>query len=173
MKTPLLIGNRLRGFNLVGPYHCFNRTTRTRGYFIPNIHSPKPDISETRKRFGFLFLRSCVSLSPLVLTPSPEHQNFVGAQDMHVIFELLRWTGKRSPAATNGLEAPLFQSRWCHQYPLLHYLWQQIRADLLPSASTPALERYRSSRAYCVWVVEDANSLQRACNLATLDLSKC
>ena len=28
----LQIGSRLRGFNLVHPYHCFNRTTCTPGY---------------------------------------------------------------------------------------------------------------------------------------------
>ena len=31
------MGNRLRGFNLVDPYHCFNRTTCRRGYFTPEI----------------------------------------------------------------------------------------------------------------------------------------
>ena len=45
-----------------------------------------------------------------------------------------------------------FKSRWCHQCPFLHYLWQQMQADVLPFASTPALERYPSPRAQCVCV---------------------
>ena len=42
----LQTSNRLRGFNLVDPYHCFNRKTCTRGHF---------------------------GLSPLVLAPPQEH----------------------------------------------------------------------------------------------------
>ena len=38
------IGNRLRGFNLVDPYHFFNRTTCTRTDFTPEIHSPDPEV---------------------------------------------------------------------------------------------------------------------------------
>ena len=34
------IGNRFRGFNIVYPYHCFNRTTCTRACFTPEMHSP-------------------------------------------------------------------------------------------------------------------------------------
>ena len=36
--------------------------------------------------------------------------------------------------------APFFQSRWCHQCPFLHHLWQQIQAEFLPFASTPAFQ---------------------------------
>ena len=32
-----------------------------------------------------------------------------------------------------------FHTRWLHQHPVLHDLWQQIQADVLPYASTPAL----------------------------------
>ena len=37
--------------------------------------------------------------------------------------------------------APPFQLKWCRQYPFLNYLWQQIHADGLPCAPTPALDR--------------------------------
>ena len=62
----LQIDNTLRGLNLAHPYHCFNRTTCTRGHFTPVIHSPDPEISEIRpgfelKCFCFLFRGSCVS----------------------------------------------------------------------------------------------------------------
>ena len=40
----LQIGNRLRGLDLDDPYHCFNRTTCTRGYLTPEIHSPYPEV---------------------------------------------------------------------------------------------------------------------------------
>ena len=60
--------------------------------------------------------------------------------------------------------APLFQSKWSHQHPFLHYL----------PARSSCWQRYPSSRVFC----EDSRwcpkSLLRACNWATsyFDLSK-
>ena len=55
----LQLCDRLRGFGLADPCHCFNRTTPTRGYFTPEMHLTSLEVSEIRsgielKLFGSL-----------------------------------------------------------------------------------------------------------------------
>ena len=66
-------------------------------------------------------------------------------------FELLRWTSKLSPAATNENGSTLF-----NQGGVIST--QQVQADFLPFASTPDLERDTLQLANTVWVQDDAQS---------------
>ena len=71
---------RLRGFKLIDPCICFNRSTRTRRYFTPEIHSPVPQFlksDQTSKSSCSASLSGKLCLSPLVLAPPREHQTFV------------------------------------------------------------------------------------------------
>ena len=127
------------------------------------------------KFFSFLFLGSRVS--PPVLAPPAEHQNFVWMseylQHMQYFFDLLGWPGKRSSAAPKELGSTLS----IKVVPIsTHCQWQQIQADLLLRASTPALEREILHLAHTVWAQDDAHKTwQRACCWATssFELSKC
>ena len=51
----LQISNRLRGFTLVEPYHCVNRTTCTRRYFTEN--------SDIKAGFDIMLCWKVVALS--------------------------------------------------------------------------------------------------------------
>ena len=81
----------------------------------PEIHSPDPEISEIRsgfelKFFSFFFSwKMCLSLH-LFWLHHRKIRTLSGCPRISghaVIFELLRWTGKRSPAATNELRSTL------------------------------------------------------------------
>ena len=132
------------------------RLAREDTYFTPQIHSPDPNISEIKpglelKFFSFpysekLCLSACFvpSTRTVDVRVSPRHE---------AIFELLRWTGTRSPV-TNELGSTT--------YPCLHYLWQHIQADVLPYASTPVLEREILHLACKVWAQEHAKKTLEA-----------
>ena len=75
IKNLFRSANRHYGFNLADPYHCFIRTTCTRGYFTPEINSQDHEISENqatlRTRVFQLPSSGTLCLSPLILAPPP------------------------------------------------------------------------------------------------------
>ena len=70
--------------------------------------------------------------------------------------ELFRWTSKRGHPLLQTNSAPHLITKRYHQYPLLHYPWQQTLAGFLPCASTPALAIIVLHLAYVVWAQDNA-----------------
>ena len=113
------------------------------------IHSSDPEVSEVRPGFQHQFF-SFILLGSFVLE---EKLVVVRASSEQACGHPLQQTSS----------APPLQFKWCHRYPVLHHPWQQVQADVLPFASTPARERYPSSRETCGGSRIRQNSLQRAC----------
>ena len=65
----LQIGNRLGGFNLVDPHHCFNRTTCIREYFIRQILKFLKSSEVSGSRVEAFFFWEVVCLPIFLLMP--------------------------------------------------------------------------------------------------------
>ena len=135
--APILVYDVFRSaIDFADSYHCCNWTTCTRGYFTPEIYSSDPDVSEIRPSFELKFF------SYLFWTVHKNITTLCGCLGIFRPCSIFSTAGMDKASGhplqqTNS--APLFQSRWCHHYSVRHHLRQQIQADGLPFASTPAL----------------------------------
>ena len=142
--APVIVYDDCRSATAFADSISFTRTTASMGPLAhedstPELQSPDPELSEIRpgfklKSFSIFFFCEVVSLST-----APRTVRAV-VMDRQAVTRC----DKRN-------SAPPLQSKWHYQYPVLHYLRQQIQAGFSSTCiHCSPCERFSKSRAYCV-----------------------